>query len=66
LGILVTNPGNMPGWTHAYLDKMPMDPWQHPYVYHCPGANGKDFDIYSMGPSGQDGNVDNIGDTNRS
>ena len=65
LQALVTNPGNLTTWTHAYLDKMPMDPWQHPYIYHCPGTNNKDFDIYSMGPDGQDGTADDIGDTNR-
>jgi general secretion pathway protein G len=59
LQALVTNPGNLPDW-HAYLDKLPMDPWGHPYQYHCPGQNGQDFDVYSLGPSGQDGAADNI------
>jgi general secretion pathway protein G len=65
LKILVENPGNMPGWTHAYLDKMPVDPWGRPYVYRCPGTNGADFDFYSMGSDGIDGTADDIGDTNR-
>jgi general secretion pathway protein G len=65
LKLLVENPGNMSTWTHAYLDKMPIDQWGHPYVYRCPGTNGAPFDIYSMGPDGIDGTADDIGDTNR-
>jgi len=65
LKILVENPGNMPNWTHAYLDKIPMDQWGHLYIYRCPGTNGAPFDIYSMGPDGIDGTADDIGDTNR-
>jgi len=57
---LVTNPGNLPNWSKG-LEKMPMDPWGHPYVYHFPGTNGADYDLYSTGPSGQDGNADNVG-----
>jgi general secretion pathway protein G len=60
IGALMTNPGNLPGWTHAYLDKMPVDPWGSPYVYHFPGSNGKDFDLYSKGPDMQDGTADDI------
>jgi general secretion pathway protein G len=67
LDALVNNPGNLPNWKHAYLEKMPVDPWGRPYVYHFPpssGANNKDFDLYSTGPSGQDqgGQGDNISD----
>ena len=56
---LVTNPGNLPGWK-GYLSKMPTDPWARPYVYRCPGSNGKDYDLFCTGPSGQEGNTDNI------
>lgn len=39
------------------LDKIPLDPWGHPYIYRCPGKNGAgSFDLYSMGPNGQDDN----------
>ncbi len=62
LQALVTNPGSLPDWKHYYLERLPIDPWQRPYVYHCPGASGKDFDVYCTGPSGQDsnGSGDNI------
>jgi general secretion pathway protein G len=56
---LVTNPANLPNWSKG-LDKVPLDPWAHPYHYSSPGANGDDFELYSTGPSGQDGNADNI------
>jgi type II secretion system protein G len=59
LAALVKNPGNLPNWVQS-LDKLPNDPWGHPYVYHVPGANGADFDLYSTGPSGQDGAADNV------
>jgi general secretion pathway protein G len=64
LNALVVNPGNLPNWTR-YLDKLPMDPWQHAYIYHFPGANDHSYDLYSSGPDGQDGTADDIGDTNR-
>jgi general secretion pathway protein G len=59
IAALVTNPGNLPNWSQG-LEKVPQDPWGKPYVYHCPGANGGDYDLYSTGKSGQDGNADNI------
>jgi general secretion pathway protein G len=59
LNALVTNPGNLPNWK-GYLPKVPEDPWGHAYVYRCPGANNKDYDLMSTGPSGQEGNADNI------
>jgi general secretion pathway protein G len=59
LNALVQNPGNLQDW-HALLDKLPTDPWSRPYVYHCPGANGQDFDLLSTGESGQEGGADNI------
>jgi general secretion pathway protein G len=65
LQALVTQPSDLAGdgktgqW-HQTLDKLPVDPWGHPYVYNCPGTNGKDFDLYSTGPSGVAGGTDNI------
>lgn len=38
----------------GYLDRMPRDPWDRPYVYENPGRRG-DFDIYSLGRDGQPG-----------
>jgi general secretion pathway protein G len=59
LNALVTNPGNLPDWSQS-LTTVPQDPWGRAYVYRCPGSNNTDYDLYSTGPSGQDGNADNI------
>ncbi len=59
---LVVRPGDVSNW-HPYLDppKLPLDPWQHPYVYQCPGRRDPDgYDLWSMGPDGQDGTDDDI------
>jgi general secretion pathway protein G len=47
---------------HKYLDQdtLPLDPWQHPYVYECPGRHNSDYDLSSAGPDGQLGNEDDI------
>ncbi len=50
-----------PRWKEGgYIDRLPMDPWQHPYQYLSPGSHGN-IDIYSMGPDGQSGTDDDIG-----
>jgi general secretion pathway protein G len=57
LAALVDKPAaELPGWKHAYVEKVPTDPWGHPYIYRSPGANNADFDLYSAGPNGQDEN----------
>lgn len=38
----------------GYLEKVPQDPWGHPYVYLCPGTHG-DFDLISYGTDGEPG-----------
>jgi len=68
LQALVTEPSNLQkpdsangvtGWKQM-LDKVPTDPWGHPYVYRSPGSNNQDFDLFSTGPSGTEGGSDNI------
>jgi general secretion pathway protein G len=50
-----------PRWKEGgYVDRLPMDPWQRPYQYLSPGSRGA-LDIYSMGPDGQPGTDDDIG-----
>ena len=53
LGVLVANTDNLPSWHGPYLksDKLPLDPWGHPYQYRIPGQHG-DYDIYTLGPDG--------------
>ncbi len=44
-----------------YLDRLPNDPWGHPYQYQVPGTHG-DIDVFSLGadsqPGGDAGNAD--------
>ena len=48
-------------WT-MYLKDMPTDPWKQPYKYVFPAVKSKDpFDLWSVGPDGQDGTADDIG-----
>lgn len=39
----------------GYLPTLPQDPWNHPYVYVSPGADGRDYDIISYGRDGKPG-----------
>ena len=56
LPALVTKPttGTMPGNWRSYLDKLPDDPWHHPYQYANPGVHGE-IDVFSFGADGQAG-----------
>jgi general secretion pathway protein G len=45
----------------GYLDRVPVDPWGHPYVYLCPGAH-RDYDIVSYGVDGLPGGEGNDAD----
>jgi general secretion pathway protein G len=60
LNALVSPPPGLPNWTRAYLLQVPIDPWGHPYIYRCPGTNGKDFDLISGGPDGIVGTADDL------
>ncbi|HEV2472013.1 MAG TPA: type II secretion system major pseudopilin GspG [Chthonomonadales bacterium] len=62
LAALVTNPG-VPNWKGPYLknqDKVPPDPWGHPYRYKQPGESNRDYDLSSDGPDGQPSTDDDI------
>jgi general secretion pathway protein G len=60
LNDLVVQPANTPNW-HQYMDQIPLDPWQHPYIYTCPGAHQTNsYDLMSMGPDGKIGGDDDI------
>ena len=62
LRALVVQPSDVTGWRGPYLDSdVPLDPWQHPYVYQYPGKlNPSGYDIISMGPDGQLGTADDL------
>ena len=56
LQALVARPttGSIPGNWKSYLDKLPDDPWHHPYQYANPGVHGE-VDVFSYGADGQPG-----------
>ncbi len=44
-----------------YLKREPIDPWRRPYRYKSPGThNTEDYDLYSLGPDGQEGTSDDV------
>jgi general secretion pathway protein G len=64
---LVKRPGSSDtsgDWEGPYIDggEVPQDPWGRPYKFVTPGKhNPETFDVYSLGPDGQDGTEDDIG-----
>lgn len=51
---LVVQPREVVGWHGPYLDQIPQDPWKQDYIYERPGKhNPASYDIYSMGPPGE-------------
>jgi general secretion pathway protein G len=58
LAALVTRPTQPPlppNWKlHGYLERLPKDPWGHPYQYLYPGLRGE-VDVFSFGADGQSG-----------
>ncbi len=57
LQALVAKPSGTPeapNWKGPYLDRLPKDPWDHPYQFQQPGQHG-DIDIYSYGADGRPG-----------
>ncbi len=45
----------------TYLDNLPVDPWNNPYIYSWPGAAGDDsYFIFSGGPDGQPDTEDDV------
>jgi len=56
LQALRVRPENVANWGGPYLMKdVPVDPWNHPYVYKYPGEHGDTPDIISYGADGQPG-----------
>ena len=62
LDALVRQPPNEPKWNGPYLRKaVPADPWDHPYLYRSPVAQG-DYDLLSYGKDGRPGGSDENAD----
>src|SRR5579862_2764790 len=58
LQALITRPAGVKRWNGPYLkgEGVPEDPWGHPFLYHFPSERqGHDYDLYSLGPTGQPG-----------
>jgi len=36
-------------WNGPYIERDPLDPWGHPYVYVSPGVHRPDYDLSSKG-----------------
>jgi general secretion pathway protein G len=63
LQALITQPPGVKRWNGPYLkgETVPEDPWGHPFLYRYPSERqGHDYDVYSLGPTGQPGGT---GDT---
>lgn len=60
LQALVTRPENTASW-RPYLERLPNDPWGHPYQYLSPGVKG-DVDVFSFGADGKAGGEQNDAD----
>jgi general secretion pathway protein G len=65
LRALVSKPATGPeasGWKPGgYIEKLPNDPWGHPYLYLSPGIRGE-IDVFSYGADGQAGGAGNDAD----
>jgi general secretion pathway protein G len=60
LQALVEKPAGLDSWKSAYIDQVTPDPWNQPYIYRCPGSNGKDFDLLSGGKDLHEGGGDDV------
>jgi general secretion pathway protein G len=65
LQALVTKPTTAPippNWkSGAYVERLPQDPWGHPYSYLNPGVHGE-IDVFSYGADGVAGGEGNDAD----
>lgn len=50
---LIKKPAGSPSpnnWNGPYLERLPLDPWGHPYQYASPGTHRPhDYDLFSLG-----------------
>lgn len=53
LQALVQRPEGARNW-RPYLDRLPNDPWGHPYQYLNPGVKGE-IDVFTFGPDNKPG-----------
>lgn len=61
LQALSSNPASLPNWKGPYLKKKEAkDPWGKEYQYKSPGTHNSDYDLYSFGPNGVEGDNDDV------
>lgn len=64
LNALITKPDSEPVPRNykagGYIKRLPADPWQNEYQLLSPGEHGN-IDVFSVGPDGQAGTDDDIG-----
>ena len=59
LNALFSAPASATNWHGPYIEKKPLDPWGREYKYVSPGSHRTyDYDLYSLGRDGQEGNDD--------
>lgn len=46
----------------GYIARIARDPWGNAYRYRYPGQRGREYDLYSLGPDGVEGGVENDDD----
>lgn len=61
LPALRANPASLVNWKGPYLKKEPKDPWGKSYFYKSGGTRNSDYDLYSAGPNGTEGDSDDVG-----
>jgi general secretion pathway protein G len=62
LQALITQPSGVTHWNGPYLkgEMVPEDPWGRPFIYRSPGQRpGHEYDLLSLGPTGQTGGTGN-------
>ncbi|MBW7909000.1 MAG: type II secretion system major pseudopilin GspG [Kiritimatiellae bacterium] len=52
----------------GYLDgtRLPLDPWNNPFIYLTPGRSGESYEIISYGSDGEPGGTDDASDISSS
>jgi general secretion pathway protein G len=60
LKALVDAPSGLTNWHGPYVERahIAADPWGNPFVYRYPGTQNPNFDLFSTGPDGREGNDD--------
>ena len=60
LDALVNDPG-IDGWERHMESGQLRDPWGNDYQYRNPGNRGLNYDLYTIGPDGQEGTEHDVG-----